>query len=285
MHEILDLLPPEAEIVSGPGAHEHTVMPTNLADATEYVLAGEEAKESAPDFRFKETGSLRPDTPPIAKIDASRPSRKPKRPEPNIALEFVKVVIGGIAGLALAMLAVMWFLHQDPMGIVKQLPVQAYMVVPEQLRTDEMKQYAKGDQAVQEAGEEEEVELTVEKISIDKFPVAEESVPQPPSEEPSLPVDPGMTPSIAEPSLEIPAVKEPVGAEPAAEASPTPNDQVSDPNAPKELTLKEETSMATEASKLLGEIGAQMPEPPGSESTPPTNVGNVDLSPVDDGEN
>ena len=138
LNEILDQLPPEAEIVSGPGSQEHTVIPTNLADATEYVLAGEEAKPAVPDFRFKETGSLRPDTPPMAKIDSSRPPRRPKRPEPNIALEFVKVVVGGIVGLGLAVMAIMWFMHQDPLGIVDNLPVQAYMIFPEKKRTDEM---------------------------------------------------------------------------------------------------------------------------------------------------
>ncbi len=293
MHEILDQLPPEAEIVSGPGAVGHTVMPTNLSDATEYVLAGEEGKESPPDFRFKETGSLKSDIPPMAKIDSSRPPRRPKRPEPNIALEFVKVVVGGIAGLALAVLAIMWFMHQDPFGIAEKLPVQAYMILPEELRTKEMKRYAKGEDAAPEP--KEDIELTVEKISIEKFPVADEPTTEPPvdaspfdeppSVEPPMPAPSDTTPSMTQPPLEEPPMEKPAVKESPQEASPAPASQTSDRNATPVVTLEEEVSMANEASELLGEIGAQIPEPPVSEPAPPTNVGNVDLSPVDDGEN
>ncbi|RCS40472.1 hypothetical protein DTL42_24155 [Bremerella cremea] len=296
LNEILDQLPPEAEIVSGPGSQEHTVMPTSLADATEYVLAGEETKPAVPDFRFKETGSLRPDMPPMAKIDSSRPSRKPKRPEPNLGLEFVKVVVGGIVGLGLAVMAIIWTMHRDPLGIAHKLPVQAYMILPEKMRTDEMKKYARGEApAATPEEDEEEIELTVEKISIEKFPVDEEPADLAPLNEPPvaepLTFEPPMTelplaePALKNPRLETPPVDPRVANEPLQPMAPTAEDQASNPNAPPTLSLAEEVSMATEATNLLGEIGAQIPEPPGAEPTPPTNVGNVDLSPVDDGEN
>lgn len=271
MHEIMDQLPPEAEIVSGPGAIGHTVMPTNLADATEYVLAGEEAREADPDFRFKETGSLKSDVQPMAKIDSSRPPRRPKRPEPNMAAELVKVVVGGLVGLTLAYLIVLWVLKQDPLQLADKFPAQAYIVFPEQFRTAEMKKYARGDNAPP-AEEEEEIELTVEKISIDKFPEPETTPAEETADKP--------------PVIEQPPTEEEVVVEEPLEQPAPPREDTSDiEDGPDVLSLEEEISMATQATELLGEIGAQIPPLPGSEPVAPTNVGNLDLSPVDGDEN
>lgn len=314
LHDVLDTLPPEAEIISGPGALGHVVMPASSVASSgapsleTYKLSGGESDQDLAEFRFKETGSLRPE-PPMAKIDSSRPTRRPKKPEPNIAMEFVKIVVGGFAGLALAVFLIMWFAHKDPFDIAKKLPVQLYVLVPEKLRTQEMVDYA--NPAEEPVEEEEETDLVVETIPdepkvIDGRPFNEQRSEQlatdapivepPPTQEFPFGDQSPVKPEMMEPELEVPESSDP--AEPMEEeettAPPEENTElpVDEPAVipadakpfPGTLSFEEEIAMVTEATQLLGEIGAEIPPRPGS-TLPPTNVGNVDLSPADDGEN
>jgi len=140
LSEIFSTLPPEAEIISGPGSDVTVAAPAGLAETAEYNLAGE-PDSPKPDFQIKDSGPLA-SSPPMAKIDSSRPTRKPKKSEPNVFLEFTKIIVGGAAGLAIAVLMIMWFGHQDVFKIVPKLPPQAYFLVPDELRTSEMRALA-----------------------------------------------------------------------------------------------------------------------------------------------
>ncbi|PQO46503.1 hypothetical protein [Blastopirellula marina] len=320
LHDVLDTLPPEAEIISGPGALGHQVMPSATAVSSAppsldtYKLSGGDSDQDVPEFRFKETGSLRPE-PPMAKIDSSRPPRRPKKKEPNVAMEFVKIVVGGFAGLALAVFLIMWFAHKDPFEIAKKLPVQFYVLVPEKLRTEAMLTYAKGEgDPADEVAEEEETDLRVETIpAVEDFPAEpkvidgkpfneqmsdplqtdDPIVEPPPMQEFPFGEQSPVKPEMMLPELELPGSPEPVAEEETAAPPEEPTSESIEDQAaapvdnkplPGTLTFEEEIAMVTEATELLGEIGAEIPPPPGS-TLPPTNVGNVDLSPAGGGEN
>lgn len=140
MREIWSSVPPVADVVSGPGSAGHPVAQTVAANQVGLNLKDEPAS----DFRFKDSGPLKSDTPPMARLDSSRTARRPKKAEPNVAVEFLKVAVGGVVGLAIAVLAIMWFMKRDVLKVVPNLPVQAYFLVPNELRTSEMRAYAGG---------------------------------------------------------------------------------------------------------------------------------------------
>lgn len=318
LSEILSSLPPEAEIVSGPGSEVTIAVPTGLADTTEYNLTGEPS-EPKTDFQIKDSGPLS-SSPPMAKIDSSRPSRKPKKAEPNVFLEFAKIIVGGVAGLAIAVMMIMWFGHQDVFKIVPHLPPQAYFLVPEELRTPEMRTLASEGGTPDETNPE--VEVPVESIPteeiIEEGPV-EETTNTDNQVSSNKPVDASEeSPLAAAFQQQVKAAKQtasqkkpkpkPAGRKvngemPASEPiiAEEPMDKPSQPATEPEVaeTSTEETKadpteptpiapmlveMITEASEELGPIGAEIPPPkqPGEAET--ASEGNVDLAPVDDGD-
>lgn len=317
MREIWSTLPPEAEIVSGPGALGHTVATGSGAD---YALAD----RADSDFQFKDSGRLQSDAPPMAKLDSSRTPRRPKKAEPNVAAEFAKIVVGGAAGLLIAVLAILWFGKQDVFKIVPKLPAQAYFLVPEDMRTAEMKTYAGGPST-----EEPEVEAVVEEPALEEVPVEtvrdEEDDTAQAEQRPSSsslssafqdslqrsgsqrggdgtretnppPRQPNKKPK-AEAAAEMPAVAE-VPAKPVkpadepldepeappadAEAAEKPVEEVvpkaTEP-APIDAELMEKVSAASEE---LGPIGAEIPKEKPPADQPVTPVGDIDLSPAED---
>ncbi|PQO35721.1 hypothetical protein C5Y96_08685 [Blastopirellula marina] len=323
LSEIFSSLPPEAEIVSGPGSEVTIAVPVGLADTSEYSLTGESIEPKS-DFQIKESGPLA-GSPPMAKFDSSRPARKPKKAEPNVILEFAKIVVGGAAGLAIAVLMIMWFGHQDVFKIVPKLPPEAYFLVPDELRTAEMRELAnQGNEPTetnpeadvpvesiptQEPTEEEPVEASTDpdnQVSrnnpadnADESPLAaafqqqvnaakQKATPQNKPE-----AKPKPKPAARKVNAEMP-VSEPIIAEEPAAKPMKPAEKPEVAEAPAEEPKAEPTEptpidstvveMITEASEELGPIGAEIPPPPEPSQPEAISVDNVDLSPVGDGD-
>ncbi|MBA2114532.1 hypothetical protein [Bremerella alba] len=340
LSEIFSSLPPEAEIVSGPGSEVNIAAPAGLADTSEYNLVGA-SNEPTTDFQIRDSGPLA-SGPPMAKIDSSRPSRKPKKSEPNPILEFAKIIVGGAAGLAIAVVAIMWFGHQDVFKIVPKLPTQVYFLIPDELRTKEMKTLAAEGNSPTVPPSDSDV--PVESIPTEGAPVDDASDAdnqvsrnQPvdnPNESPlaaafneqvnaskqSTPekkpaAKPNPKPEGRRVNAEMP-VSKPAGAaepkaepkEPSVEPKKKPSAKPMQPTTEPEMTeepakapqakptepaaeSKEPTpidpvlvEMITEASEELGPIGAEIPPPAQAGQAEPVSEGNVDLSPVDDGD-
>ncbi|MBI1248377.1 hypothetical protein GC197_11140 [bacterium] len=167
--EIFGALPPEVEIVSGPGSEVMVGFSTE-SDGHEYALAGGDVEASPKtDFQFRESGPMASST-PMAKVDSSRPSRKPKRREMNMTWEMIKIVLGGLAAFPAFILIAMWGFHQDVFKLIPQMPAWSYYVVPADMRSDEMKAYA-GDLSDTQTPEPEAnptSHVRTETIKIDK---------------------------------------------------------------------------------------------------------------------
>ncbi len=317
--EIFSSLPPEAEIISGPGSEVTVAAPAGLAETAEYNLAGP-SSEPKSDFQIKDSGPLS-SSPPMAKIDSSRPTRKPKKAEPNVILEFAKIIVGGAAGLLIAVMMIMWFGHQDVFKIVPKLPPQAYFLIPEELRTAEMRALASEGTSPSEPGPDADV--PVESIPAEVAPAEEspdtdsqvsnnksvENTDESPlaaafqqqvnaakeSQANKKPANkPKRKPTERKVNAEMP-VTEPIIAdtptpekeEPAAEPEKTATAQENPPAEPSEPTPidSELVEMITAASEELGPIGAEIPAPKQPGEVQPASEDNVDLSPVDDGDN
>lgn len=318
LSEIFSSLPPEAEIVSGPGSEINIAVPAGLADTTEYSLAGER-NEPRTDFQIKDSGPLSSGA-PMAKVDSSRPPRKPKKSEPNVILEFAKIVVGGAAGLGIAVMMIMWFGHQDVFKIVPKLPPQAYFLVPEELRTAEMRELANSGNSPSESNPdssvpvesipteqpvekepEEDTSNTDDQVSrnkpaddADQSPLAAafqqqvNAAKQAASQNKPKPKPQGRKVNsempVGEPIIaEEPTAKPmpPVNAPDLAEASTEEPKPTPTQPTPIEPMLVE---MITEASEELGPIGAEIPPPKQPGEAEPASEGNVDLAPVDDGD-
>ncbi|GAA4432981.1 hypothetical protein [Bremerella cremea] len=320
--EIINLLPPEAEIISGPGSEVKLVFPNEPSDGSEYALV-DNSEATRTDFQFKESGPMA-SSPPMAKIDSNRPPRRPKRPEPNVAIEFLKVIVGGVVGLGLALFAVMWFMHKDPIGIVKQLPAQAYFIVPHELRTPDMKKLANQNSSEEEAADTMTPTVPTETIPLDDQPPAngdganapvsrnapagekedesplatafqqqvnaskqDKPAPKPRAVNKPAKVEPKATPKpMAEEQPKVeekPEEETPPMMTETAKPMVDPEDEEGEPTEPTPIEA-EVIEQITLASEELGEIGAEIPPHPSTETTP-IDVGNVDLSPVGDGDN
>jgi len=313
--EVFSSLPPEAEIISGPGLEITVPIEASLADTSEYSLAGEPSVPKT-DFQIKDSGPLASGA-PMAKIDSGRPSRKPKKAEPNVMLEFAKIIVGGAAGLLIAVMMIMWFGHQDVFKIVPKLPPQAYFLVPEELRTAEMRELANEGASPEEASPE--VDVPVESIPSDEptddepaddTPDADDQVSRNnPADEsplaaafqqqvnaakqtaaqkkPDAKPKPKSKPEGRKVNAEMPIGEPIVAKDPPAKPAPLP--QASETS--KEEVIAKPTQptpidpmlieMVTEASAEMGPIGAEIPPLPTAGQADDTNVGSVDLSPVD----
>lgn len=319
LSEIFSSLPPEAEIVSGPGSEVTIAVPVGLADTSEYNLTGESNAPKS-DFQIKDSGPLS-SSPPMAKVDSSRPPRKAKKSEPNVLLEFAKIVVGGAAGLAIAVLMIMWFGHQDVFKIVPKLPAQAYFIVPDELRTQAMKDLAN------KGNDSDDTDVPVESIPSEP---SEEELPAEESAEPDDQVSRNKPVDNAEESPLAAAFQQQVNAakdattqkKPAVKPKPKANGRKVAPEKPaSESVIAEESpaepmkptakpmateppkeepqaepseptpiepmlvEMISEASEELGPIGAEIPPPKQAGEIEPSSEGNVDLAPVDDDDN
>lgn len=312
--EIFSALPPEAEVISGPGSEVTVAMVHDPAETAEYTLA-QDASQPRTDFQIKDSGPLS-STAPMAKIDSSRPPRKPKRAEPNVFLEFLKIAVGGAAGLGIAVMMIMWFSHQDVFKIVPMLPPQAYFIVPEELHTSEMKTLANqgaepevapeieppvetipADEPAVEP-EEEATSETEDQVSFnppsrdsDASPLAaafqervNASQQTKPAKKPATqkpkPVEPKPEPQMV---AEEPEPSPPVEAPEPAETEPMEEVVVTGPTEPSPIA-PELMEMITAASEELGPIGAEIPPVKQPEPIEPIGEGTIDLSPVDDDE-
>jgi len=318
--EVFSSLPPEAEIISGPGSEITVPIEASLADTSEYSLAGEPSVPKT-DFQIKDSGPLASGA-PMAKIDSGRPSRKPKKAEPNVMLEFAKIIVGGAAGLLIAVMMIMWFGHQDVFKIVPKLPPQAYFLVPEELRTAEMRELANEGASPEEASPE--VDVPVESIPSDEptddepaddTPDADDQVSRNnPADEsplaaafqqqvnaakqtaaqkkPDAKPKPKSKPEGRKVNAEMPISEPIVAKDPPAKPAPLPQASETDKKeVPAKPTQPKPTQptpidpmlieMVTEASAEMGPIGAEIPPLPTAGQADDTNVGSVDLSPVD----
>lgn len=315
LSEIFSSLPPEAEIISGPGSEITVAAPAGIAETAEYKLAGP-SSEPKSDFQIKDSGPLS-SSPPMAKIDSSRPTRKPKKAEPNVILEFAKIIVGGAAGLLIAVMMIMWFGHQDVFKIVPKLPAQAYFLIPEELRTAEMRELAS------EGAAEADTDVPVESIpayeppaeespdtedqvssndqidNTDESPLAaafqqqvnagkQSQADKKPAAKPKPPgrkVNAEMP--VSEPIIADEPMPEPEEPETEPEKTVTAQDNPEPPAEPSEPTPIDSAvlEMITEASEELGPIGAEIPPPQQPGEAQQLSEGNFDLSPVDDGEN
>lgn len=323
LSEIFTSLPPEAEIVSGPGSEITIAVPTGLADTSEYNLTGESIEPKS-DFQIKESGPLA-GSPPMAKFDSSRPARKPKKAEPNVFLEFAKIIVGGAAGLAIAVLMIMWFGHQDVFKIVPKLPPEAYFLVPEELRTAEMRVLANEGNA--SANMNADANVPVESIPtqqpVEKDPADESTNPDNQVSRNNPPNNAEESPLAAAFQQQVNAAKEKTGAEKKPDPKPKPKSEgrkaSAEKPASKPVVAKEPSpqpmkpaekpevaqvpaeepkaepteptpidpmivKMITEASEELGPIGAEIPPPPQPSQPEVINEDSVDLSPGDDGD-
>lgn len=318
LSEIFSSLPPEAEIVSGPGSEINVAVPAGLADTTEYSLAGESSGPKT-DFQIKDSGPLSSSA-PMAKVDSSRPTRKPKKSEPNVILEFAKIVVGGAAGLGIAVMMIMWFGHQDVFKIVPKLPPQAYFLVPEELRTPAMRELANSGGSPSETPPEENVPVesipteepaeeepeedtsnTDDQVSrnkpandADQSPLAaafqqQVNAAKQAASQSKPDVKPKPKPQGRKVNPEMP-VNQPIIAEEPMRSANEPVDaeaSTEEPRAePTEPTPIEPmlVEMITEASEELGPIGAEIPPPKQPGEAEPIGEGNFDLAPVDDGD-
>ncbi|WP_144976977.1 hypothetical protein [Bremerella volcania] len=322
MSEILSSLPPEAEIVSGPGSEVTVAIPASLADTTEYNLASESI-EPKNEFQIKDSGPLSSSA-PMAKIDSSRPTRKPKKSEPNVILEFAKIVVGGAAGLLIAVMMIMWFGHQDVFKIVPKLPPQAYFLVPEELRTAEMRELANegktpdqlnsnadvpvesiptedpmdDEPAEQSLNTDNQVSRNKPADDVEESPLAAAFQQQVNASKQTTPqkktaAQPKSKPTGRKVNAEMP-VNEPIVSEEPTTKPMQPANESNAAEASTEEVSAEPTQptpidpmlveMITEASKELGPIGAEIPPPEQPGEAEPISEGNVDLAPVDDGD-
>ena len=311
LKEIWSTLPPEAEIVSGPGALGHTVA---AGSSTGYQLAD----RPEPDFQFKDTGRLQSDTPPMARLDSNRAPRRPKKAEPNMVAEFAKIVLGGAAGLLIAVLAILWFGKQDVFKVVPKLPVQAYFLVPEDMRTSAMKSYAASSASEDNEAETEDVEVNpvVEEVPVrDEDDTAQDEAEMSSSlssafqdslkrgetserprsgnrPAPPTPRSPELSIATADENADVErapadAAEEPArepGVEPAVEVMPAEDEAPAPQTGPTEPSPIDEALLekVNAASAELGPIGAELPAEAPPANQPVTPVGDIDLSPVED---
>ena len=235
--------------------------------------------------------------------------------------EFAKIVLGGAAGLLIAVLAILWFGKQDVFKVVPKLPVQAYFLVPEDMRTHAMKAYAANSSSDDTEAETPDVEAEpiIEEVPLrDDGDTAREeaelssslssafqdslkrsqtserprsrnrpATPVPPMQEPLVATaneNPDVEQAPADPSEE--PAKEPE-AEPAAEAmpleveEPVPQPRATEPSPIDEALLEKVNAASAE----LGPIGAELPVEAPSVDQPVTPVGDIDLSPAEDTQN
>ncbi|MGY8771142.1 MAG: hypothetical protein ACKVH8_22240 [Pirellulales bacterium] len=142
--DVFETLPPVVEIVEGPGSDQGGVHDEIIsAESTpSYGLIDENAPAS--DFNFQESNSTGSSGAPTAKIQRS--DRKPKK-QSSGAFEMVKIIGGGVAGCVIAV-SVVWYGLGKQMGFEKNLPGWTYVIVPEAIRTDAMREAAGNANAV-----------------------------------------------------------------------------------------------------------------------------------------
>ena len=94
-----------------------------------------------PSFNF---ATADPPATPASKAVATRPTRKKK----NILVELVKITLGGVAGIFIALMIMLWILGNDPFNVGPLLPTA---IVPERFRGPAKHDDRERPEAVQDA--------------------------------------------------------------------------------------------------------------------------------------
>jgi len=306
LSEIYNKFPPELEIVSEPAS---ALKPSTAGVSLGYDLTEDEGED---DFQFKPEHPPSVATQPIsnegaapmARLERERARRSPSRREPNVAMEFVKIVLGGVAGLAIAVMAIMWFGNQDVFKIVPKMPVQLYFLVPAELQTGAMKEYAASgaepadaeptDPQVRVDPEVPSESFATAKPRLDpqdgSNPASENSIAsafekskqrsqsEKTNKTPKPTTNPGNQPKLQdpEPMAEREAEKPIEPEKPASKPEPRPEPTEPSP-IPDDLLEK-----INAASDELGEIGIGLPEKPEPMPVEALEENDIDLSPPEE---
>ena len=124
--EALADMPPALIVVEDAGASEEALTPAGTATAEGggiYQVAGGVFDSSPP-----AGATVSPARP------AARPAPRPKRKEKSAIVELVKVVLGGLVGLTLGYVILMWFFNMDPGELGPKVSPYAPWIVPTQFR-------------------------------------------------------------------------------------------------------------------------------------------------------
>jgi hypothetical protein len=117
---VLEKLPPALILLDVPDA----------ASPVEGISIGPVVGTRAPAFDFDEAAA------PSVERKVS-PAARPKRKEKSIVLELVKIVLGGVVGIALATIILWWGFHKDPLNLAPKVAAYAAWAVPAKLRPTE----------------------------------------------------------------------------------------------------------------------------------------------------
>lgn len=134
LSEILNLMPPSLTIVNDPNSGFAT-SETESADAG-FSFGGmdDSGPSDTPAFDATSSSGGGGGATTLAK-PVTRSGRK-KAPPKNAVFEIIKIVGGGVAGIALAILIIWWGVRTDPFGFAPNVAKYVPFIVPEHLRGD-----------------------------------------------------------------------------------------------------------------------------------------------------
>lgn len=156
LSDILDSMPPLLIVVDDPEAFEAAgvAVPDFRSgaagvDAGELALAGPDPVPVTPSFGIE--SSVAPATGAVPTSRRRRAAPRPRKKR-SAAMETVKIVLGGIAGLAIAQLILWWnpWKRTDPFRLAPKVGDAAPWIVPAELRGEKKK--AGGDETTDQNG-------------------------------------------------------------------------------------------------------------------------------------
>jgi hypothetical protein len=136
--EVYQALPPFLEVVDDPGEEISSAESAASTEASGFASPdASDLAEPAPAFSIDRSRDVSPGTSAPSTKRRRGPAR-PQRKKKNAAVEVVKIVLGGIAGLVIAQLLLWWMpwqnLRRDPFGLGPSVAGYAPWLVPARFR-------------------------------------------------------------------------------------------------------------------------------------------------------